>query len=179
MVEAVWFFFLSPSHRRISATQLPIGTSLVDSRLGEASISPHWDLDSVWFSFPHCFSIRTAVQTRWREITLRFSFLSLCKLGYLLYLFTTVACEISQVCLKASRNGINRVKIPGRVLRNWNLASMDGCHVMVKWIYCNSVCLSFNVASPSLRNKQWSIEASKTIRLVWISATWTGYELHW
>ena len=116
------------------------------------------------------------MQTRWREIILRFTFLSLCKLGFLLYLFTTVACEISQVCLKASRNGINRVKIPGRVLRNWNLASMDGRHVMVRWIYCNSVCLSFNIASPSLRNKPWSIEASKTIRLVWISATWTGYE---
>ena len=35
---------------------------------------------------------------------------------------------------KASQYGIDRIKIPWRVLHNWNLASMDGRHVMIKWI---------------------------------------------
>ena len=151
MVEAVGFFFLSPSHHRISATQLPIGTSLVDSQLGEC-IPSLGSGQCLVFLPTLLFSTH-----RWCKQDggkLRFSFLSLCKLvGALLYLFTTETCEIPLVCLKPSRYGINRVKILGRVLCNWNLDSKDGRHVMVRWIYCNGVCLSFDVASPSPWNK--------------------------
>ena len=64
----------------------------------------------------------------------RYNSLALRELGSLLYLFITKSRENSLLCLEPSQHGIDRLKFPRRVLRNWNLASMDGGHVIIEWI---------------------------------------------
>lgn len=64
----------------------------------------------------------------------------------------------SLVCLKPSQYGIDHVKIPRMVLRNWNLPRWTAA--MWWWNGSNSVCSSFNVASASVGNKQGSNEVT-------------------
>ena len=78
------------------------------------------------FSSYAAFQYAQVIQIRWRQNKIQFS-------GFAqIRRFTAETCEFYLVGLKLPQHGIERVKIPRRVWRNVTVASMDGCHVMIK-----------------------------------------------